>query len=239
MSMMIRSFRLEVQKVFGSPTLIVLLLSPVITSLIVFWMFEGNAGLVNLFLLFNVYIITVVGTSLSIVDEREKGTLTAMAVTPLDLRLLLWTKAGVSILFALATSVAIAMAATATGLTLGGFQFLEISGVMLMSALLYAAVAVAIAIYSPGVKQVEQMGTGVLLGLLLLLMLPLERLPETVAAVGLWLPVLNARYLLALVTQTEIQIPAALLWGSVLAHTLIGAALLHFSIRIFKRRFLR
>lgn len=239
MTMLVRSLKLEVQKVFGSPTLIVLLLSPVISSLIIFWMFEANHGLVTMFLLFNVYIITVVGASLSIVEEKERGTLAAMTVTPLDLRLLMWTKTGVSVLFALVTSAGIAAAAQATGLPLDAASLTGIAGVMLMSALLYAGVAVLIATYSGGVKQVEQVGTGVLLGLLLLLMLPLQRLPDVILAIGLWLPVLNARMLLGVLMVPEAELPAAFLWGAVISNVALGAIFLHLSIVLFKRKVLR
>lgn len=239
MNVMARSLSLEVHKVFSSPTLIVLLLSPIAAAAALFWLFPDSSSMVTLFLLFNIYIITVMNTSLSIVHERETGTLTAMAVTPLDLRLVLGTKAAVSITFSLLTTLAITTLAAKNQPSLLVLDRLSvITGVTVMTGLLFAAVAVLISTFSATVKQVEQVGTGVVMGLLLVLILPLDRLPDAIQAISSWVPILNSRFILeaALVPSFTPGLDA---WIPIAINLAISAGILGASINIFRSKFLR
>lgn len=239
MSIMTRSLSLEVNKVFASPTLIVLLLSPIATAAALFGLFPESTSMVNLFLLFNIYIITVMNTSLSIVHERETGTLTAMAVTPLDLRLVLGMKAGVSISFTLLTTLVITyLAALNTPSLLEVERLTVITGVALMTSLLFAAVAVLISTFSATVKQVEQVGTGVVMGLLLVLILPLDRLPASIEAISHWLPILNARFILERLLAPTFSAGTDT-WLPIGVNLAVGLLLLSGAIGVFRAKFLR
>ncbi len=239
MNIVVRSLSLEVTKVFASPTLIVLLLSPVTAAFVIFLLFPDSPSLVNLFLLFNIYIITVMNTSLSIVHERETGTLTAMAVTPLDLRLVLATKAAVSVGFSLLTTLAITyLAARNIPALIEPGRLAVVTGVALMTALLFAAVAVMISTFSATVKQVEQVGTGVIMGLLLVLMLPFDRLPDALQQALSWLPILNARFFLDAVLAPSFS-PGPGQWAPIAVNLAIGLALVSAAITWFRAKFLR
>ncbi|MBU7023212.1 MAG: ABC transporter permease [Theionarchaea archaeon] len=196
MVVLTKGLETEFTKMVSNRTLILFVMMPLVIAIVLPYALARDQVIFGMLAFFNVFMISIMDTLVSLVEEREHKTMEAMMITPLGLDTVLLSKLIVSSVLVLINAVLIVVVIPwifNISLDTGSAVLIIVLSVPL--AFLFSGLAVVIAAYVNNMKEAEQTGTAVATILLFTGFIPLERMPHWLQEIVKITPLTNGNYL--------------------------------------------
>lgn len=194
--MLIKGLHVEVTKTVSNKTLSLFVMMPLIIAVVLPYALTQEKGMFGMLAFFNVFMISIMDTLISVVEEKEHKTLEAMMITPLGLNTVLLSKVLISVLLVFINSVVIlAVIPKIYTIFIDPVSVVLIIGLCGAFSFLYAGLALVIGAYVNNMKEAEQVGTAVATILLFMGFIPLDRMPYLLQEIIKITPLTNGNYI--------------------------------------------
>lgn len=196
MNVLTKGLQIELTKTFTNRTLILFVTMPLVIAVVLLYAISSEKGVFGMLAFFNVFMISIMDTLVSLVEEREHKTMEAMMITPLGLDTILLSKIIVSAALVFINAVLIVVVLPLVfNTSLGTTSAVLVMVLSVALSFLYSGLAILMAAYVGNMKEAEQTGTAVATVLLFMGFIPLERMPHVVQEIVKVLPLTNGNYL--------------------------------------------
>ena len=203
---MFRGLAIEFSKVLTNKTLSLFVMMPLVIAVVIPYALTTEKGMLGMLAFFNVFMISIMETLISVVEEKEHRTLEAMMVTPLGLKTVLVSKVLISVLLVFVNALVI-MVVIPWMFSIAVETLSVVIIVFLSAALsfLFAGLALIMAALVSNMKEAEQAGTAVATLLLFLGFIPLDRMPYWLQESVKVIPLTNGNYIFTVIVLDSLQ----------------------------------
>lgn len=234
---MYKGLVVEFSKVITNKTLSLFVMMPLVIAVVIPYALTTEKGVLGMLAFFNVFMISIMETLISVVEEKEHRTLEAMMVTPLGLKTVLLSKVLISVLLVSINAVVI-MVAVPWVFSIA-VETASVILIVLLSAafsFLYAGLALIMAAFMNNMKEAEQTGTAVATLLLFFGFIPLDRMPSWLQEVVKVIPLTNGNYLFTSIVLDSVQGLEQVLFH-VIGSLVVCAVFVYLGFRIFTHKY--
>lgn len=234
--MLTKGLQTEFTKTLTNRTLILFVMMPLLIAVVLLYLISTETQIFGMLAFFNVFMISIMDTLVSLVEEREHKTIEAMMITPLGLNTVLLSKVIVSALLVFGNAVLITV--VIPWVFNISFSAATVVFIVLLSvalSFLYSGLAITLAAFMNTMKEAEQTGTAAATILLVVGFIPLERLPHVLQEIIKIVPFTSGNYLFTSILLDSPGKGLATIGPNLVITLAFCAVMIYLGIKMFRR----